>query len=127
MIDNNIFELGSVRDFTASGQDPACNHVFFVLSTLFQAFFERSNRWWQDKNAERVRELLFNLLRTLPVDFQQYIGACGYLVSDLYARCAVIVAKNLSRFQKFIRLAACQEVIWCRKEIFATVLFARPR
>ncbi|MNO06384.1 hypothetical protein D3C81_2281410 [compost metagenome] len=59
-----------------------------------------------------MRELLFHLLRALPVNFQQNIGAGRHLVGDLYPGSTVIVAKNLSRFEEFIALAACQEVIY---------------
>ena len=92
LINNNIFKLRGVRDFTTGGQQTARDHVRIVLSALLEALLEGIDRRRQDEDADRAGELFLDLLRALPVDFQQDVRAGSDLFGDLQARGAVVIA-----------------------------------
>src|ERR1700693_1449569 len=75
----NIIELGHVTDFLASVAQPPPDCFFGVLSPPAQPALEllpdRGRR--EAEGAERVGRSLSDLLRTLPVDFEQDVQALG--------------------------------------------------
>ena len=74
-----------------------------------------------------MRELFFDLLRALPVNFQQHVGAGLHLLGDQEARSAIVIAVHFGRFEEFAAIAALQEVVGGGEIVFAAMLLGRAR
>src|SRR5690606_8489051 len=99
----------------------------FILPAFLQAFFKYSDGWRKNENADCMWKLLSDLLRTLPVNFEQNVGSGCHLIGNLNARSAVVIAEYFCPFKKLSGVAACQEILCISKEILLTMLFAGTR
>src|SRR5690554_5083142 len=68
LINNNIFEATSLREFRPRRLDPLLDHLGAVLAPALEAATQLRDRWRRDEDQDRIRELPAYLHGALPVD-----------------------------------------------------------
>mgnify|MGYP005605676989 CR=1 FL=1 len=126
-IDDHVIELVVMRHFLARGGEPARDRVLAVLPALAHPLFQRFPRRRQDEDADRVRHLLADLARPLPVDFQQYIAARSQLRFHRLPRGALEVAMHERVFEEIACIDHALEFAGADEMVVLGMAFARAR
>src|SRR5690606_12603218 len=101
------------------------NHIHSISTTVRQAFTQVKLTWWQDKNLFRFRKKSTNLLRTLPVNFQQHIMAFGQLFFNGRLCSTVVITEYFCVFNKTTFIDQIQKIVFLGEMIVHAIEFAR--
>jgi hypothetical protein len=80
----------------------ALNDIFGIQSTTLEPPFQFLAVWWHHEEANRLRNFLFELRRSLNVYVKQQIVASLFGLVEKAAGSPVVLAENLRIFKKFV-------------------------
>src|SRR5580693_482127 len=127
VIDQNVVVLVIVLNFSAGRQQSTRNHLFRVLAAFAQARFQGLAVRRQHEDADRIRQLLLDLLGALHINIEKKVVSFLSGVLQKLPRGAVVIPVKVGVLQEFAGSNHSLKFVAWNEMVLLAVLLAAPQ